>query len=340
MYRAVERRDSHYEGVFFTGVKTTGIFCRPTCRAKRPRPENVEFFRDAQAALSGGYRPCRLCRPMEASGPMPSLVERLHRAVETGTERLTEKDLIALGIEPATARRQFKAYHGMTFQAYQRARRLGQALRGVQQGQSVIMAQLDQGYNSGSGFRGAFARVFGRPPRSVGREQTCLLARRLNTPLGTMLALADDSGLRMLEFEDRRGLAQELVALKLQLHCAIVPGDHAILEETARQVARYFSGTSLNFDVPLAPVGSVFQRQVWEALRTIPPGQTRSYAALAKQLGRAGAARAVGRANGTNMLALVIPCHRVIRGDGTLCGYAGGVWRKQRLLEHERKFMA
>jgi AraC family transcriptional regulator of adaptative response/methylated-DNA-[protein]-cysteine methyltransferase len=338
MYQALVRRDSGYEGVFFTGVKTTGIFCRPTCRAKKPKPENVEFFPTITEALHGGYRPCRLCRPMDSTKPVPPLVEQLRRAVEAATDgRVSDKDLVAMGVEPSTARRQFKAYHGLTFHAYQRARRMGLALRDVKIGRPVIEVQLEQGYESTSGFRGAFTRIFGQPPRDA-RTGRCLLAQRLETPLGTMLALADEDGLRLLEFADRRGLERELAGLRRRLKCAIVPGTNATLEETGRQLARYFAGESLTFDLPLAPVGSDFQRRVWTELQKIAPGKTRSYAGMAVKLGIPKAPRAIGRANGSNMLALVIPCHRVIRADGSLCGYAGGLWRKQRLLDHERKY--
>ncbi|MFZ5497328.1 MAG: bifunctional transcriptional activator/DNA repair enzyme AdaA [Verrucomicrobiota bacterium] len=336
MYRALARRDAAYEGVFFTGVKTTGIFCRPTCKAKRPLPQNVEFFSSVTEALHGGYRPCRLCRPMDGTRPVPPLVERLRRAVEEAPGgRVTDKELAAMGVEPTTARRQFKAYHGMTFHAYQRARRMGLALREVKSGRPVIEVQLDRGYESTSGFRAAFARVFGAPPRGA-KDAACLFARRIETPLGTLLALADDTGLRLLEFVDRRGLERELVALRRRLKCAIVPGNHPLLDQTAAELAEYFAGRRLEFTVPLAPVGSAFQLRVWSELRRIPPGRTRSYAGMAQRLGIPKGPRAVGRANGSNLLAIVIPCHRVINADGSLCGYAGGLWRKQRLLEHER----
>ena len=338
MYQAVVRRDSAYEGVFFTGVMTTGIFCRPTCRAKRPKAENVEFFPTINEALHGGYRPCRLCRPMDSTKPVPPLVEKLRRAVEESAEgRVSDKDLAAMGVEPSTARRQFKAYHGMTFHAYQRARRMGLALRDVKAGQPVIDVQLARGYESTSGFRDAFTRIFGQPPRDA-KAGACLLAQRIETPLGTMLALADEMGLRLLEFADRRGLERELAGLRRGLKCAIVPGTNATLEETRVQLGRYFAGESLGFDLPLAPVGSDFQLRVWTELGRIAPGRTLSYQGMAEKLGIPKAPRAIGRANGSNMLALVIPCHRVIRADGTLCGYAGGLWRKQRLLEHERKY--
>jgi AraC family transcriptional regulator of adaptative response/methylated-DNA-[protein]-cysteine methyltransferase len=337
MYRALTRRDAAYEGVFFTGVKTTGIFCRPTCRAKIPKAENVEFFPTINEALHGGYRPCRLCRPMDGTKPVPPLVEKLRRAVEESADgRVSDKDLVAMGIEPSTARRRFQAYHGMTFHAYQRARRMGLALRDVKAGQPVIEVQLARGYESTSGFREAFTRIFGAPPRGA-RAGHCLLAQRIETPLGTMLALADEQGLRLLEFADRRGLERELAGLRRRLKCAVVPGSNAFLEKTRQQLGRYFVGESLSFDLPLAPVGSEFQQRVWCELQRIPAGHTRSYAEMAKKLGIPKGPRAVGRANGSNMLALVIPCHRVINADGSLCGYAGGIWRKQRLLEHERK---
>lgn len=338
MYQAVVRRDSSYEGVFFTGVKTTGIFCRPTCRAKRPKAENVEFFPTITEALHGGYRPCRLCRPMDSTKPVPPLVEQLRRAVEGSAEgRVSDKELTAMGVEPSTARRQFKTYHGMTFHAYQRARRMGLALRDVKAGRSVIDVQLARGYESTSGFREAFTRIFGQVPRNA-KTGVCLLAQRIETPLGTMLALADEQGLRLLEFADRRGLERELAGLRRRLRCAVVPGTNAVLEQTRVQLGKYFSGESLAFDLPLAPVGSEFQLRVWTELGKIAPGKTRSYLGMAQKLGIPKAPRAIGRANGSNMLALVIPCHRVIRANGELCGYAGGLWRKQRLLEHERKY--
>ena len=336
MYRALVDRDAAFEGVFFAGVKTTGVFCRPTCRARKPRAENVEFFATASEALHGGYRPCRVCRPMDRVPGPPAVVTRLLRAVEhEPSQRLGDKDLAALGVDPSTARRRFRAYYGLTFQAYQRARRLGRALHEVKAGRPLTAVQFDGGYESTSGFRDAFHRTFGKPPRGA-RADDCLLARRIDTPLGKMLALADAQGLRLLEFVDRRGLEREIAALRRRLRCAVVPGASPVLDAAAEQVRDYFAGERQAFDLPLAPVGSAFQQSVWQALRRIPPGDTRSYAEIAAEVGRPGASRAIGRANGSNMLAIVIPCHRVIASDGTLSGYGGGVWRKQRLLEHER----
>jgi AraC family transcriptional regulator of adaptative response/methylated-DNA-[protein]-cysteine methyltransferase len=268
----------------------------------------------------------------------PKLIERLRAEVEKAPDgRLTDKELAALAIDPSTARRQFKRHYGMTFQAYHRARRMGLALREVRKGGRVEQAQNGSGFASPSGFREAFTRIFGDPPTEA-KERACMFAERIETPLGTMLAVADDEGLRLLEFTDRRALERELTILRKRLRTNVVPGQHRYLDAIRAQLAAYFAGEQLEFDVPLAPIGSDFQLRTWEVLRSIPVGETRSYSWMAAQLKSVGAQRAVGRANGTNMLCLIIPCHRVIRADGTLCGYGGGLWRKKWLLEHERKF--
>jgi AraC family transcriptional regulator of adaptative response/methylated-DNA-[protein]-cysteine methyltransferase len=268
----------------------------------------------------------------------PELIERLRAEVERAPGgRLTDKELAALAIDPSTARRQFKRHYGMTFQAYHRARRMGLALREVQRGGQVKEAKNGSGFESDSGFREAFTRVFGDVPSSA-KDQSCLLAERIETPLGIMLAVADDAGLRLLEFTDRRALEREIPILRRRLRANIVPGEHPHLTTVRRELDQYFSGRDFRFRVPLAPVGSDFQMRVWDALRSIPVAETRSYSWMAEQVGTSGGQRAVGRANGTNMLCIVIPCHRVIRADGTLCGYGGGLWRKKWLLDHERKW--
>jgi AraC family transcriptional regulator of adaptative response/methylated-DNA-[protein]-cysteine methyltransferase len=338
MYRALVNRDPSFEGIFFVGVRTTGIFCRPTCTAKKPARENVDFFATPSEALHGGYRPCLRCHPMDPGKRPPKLIERLRGEVERAPDgRLTDKELAAMAIDPSTARRQFKRHYGMTFQAYHRARRLGLALREVRRGGRVDEEKNGSGFESASGFREAFTRVFGDPPTAA-KSRAPIFAERIETPLGAMVAVADDEGLRLLEFADRRALEGELSILRKRLRTNIVPGEHPHLQTIRSQLADYFSGRKLEFDIPLAPVGSAFQRRAWEILRSIPVGETRSYSWMARQLGDENARRAVGRANGTNMICIVIPCHRVIRADGTLCGYGGGLWRKKWLLDHERRW--
>jgi AraC family transcriptional regulator of adaptative response/methylated-DNA-[protein]-cysteine methyltransferase len=216
---------------------------------------------------------------------------------------------------------------------------MGLALREVRNGARVDDAQSESGFESASGFREAFVRIFGEAPTDA-KEHGCMFAERIETPLGVMIAVADDDGLRLLEFADRRATERELRLLRERLRRSIVPGEHPILQQIRSELEDYFAGRRLEFATPLAPVGSPFQQRTWDLLRTIPPAETRSYSWMAERLKVPGARRAVGRANGTNMLCLVIPCHRVIRADGTLCGYGGGLWRKRWLLEHERKFTA
>jgi AraC family transcriptional regulator of adaptative response/methylated-DNA-[protein]-cysteine methyltransferase len=337
MYRALVNRDPSFEGIFFVGVRTTGIFCRPTCTAKKPARENVDFFPTPSEALHSGYRPCLRCHPMDPDKRPPRLIERLRTEVERAPDgRLTDKELAAMAIDPSTARRQFKRHYGMTFQAYHRARRMGLALREVRKGARVDEARNGSGFESESGFREAFTRIFGEPPTTA-KTRGGLFAQRIETPLGAMIAVADDEGLRLLEFIDRRATERELSALRKRLRTNVVPGEHRHLTATRQQLDNYFSGKQLEFDIPLAPVGSDFQLRAWEILRSIPLGETRSYSWMAERLGDRNARRAVGRANGTNMICIVIPCHRVIRADGTLCGYGGGLWRKKWLLDHERR---
>ena len=339
MYAALLKRDSTFEGVFFAGIKTTGIFCRPTCAARKPRFENVEYFSSTQEALYAGYRPCERCHPMDREIQKSELVKKLNDAFEKSpTHKITGQELRQMGIDPSTARRQFKRTYGMTFQAFQRTRRMGDALHEIRNGEKVITAQFDQGFTSSSGFWEAFKQVFGTPPSQVDSIH-CLQASWIDTPLGAMLALADQDGLHLLEFVDRRGLKNEIAKLRHQTDSAIVPGNNPVLEKISEEIKNYFEGSSINFTVPLVVRGSEFEHAVWQLLRKIPPGETWSYHQLAEKLGKPTATRAVGNANGRNILAIVIPCHRVIRSDGSLCGYGGGVWRKKWLLDHERNVM-
>ena len=336
MYTALARRDSSFEGVFFAGVKTTGIFCRPTCAAKKPKPENVEFFRSPNDALFAGYRPCERCRPLQPAVGPPPLVNRLRDTIENHpTGRLTDADLRREKIDPSTARRQFKKYYGMTFHAYHRARRMGKALREVRQGESVIGAQLNQGYESASGFWRAFRNIFGDRP-SAAEGLNVLLAKWIDTPLGAMLAVADDEGLCLLDFVDRKGLERAIGRLRTRAKAVVTPGENPHLRQIGKELGEYFEGGLKKFSVPVRPGGSPFDRAVWSQLMKIPHGATWSYAELAKNAGDPKAVRAVAQANGRNYLAIIIPCHRVIRSDGSLSGYGGGVWRKRRLIDLEQ----
>lgn len=343
MYQAMVERDASFEGAFIVGVRTTGVFCRPGCTAKTPRRENVEFFARASEALHAGYRACKRCRPMEPAGAPPAWVTKLLAIVESEpTKRISADGLRRLGINPATASRYFKARYDMTFQAYARSRRVGVAMRTLREGKSVSSAAAKSGYQSESGMREAFAKLFGAPPARAaeGEMKSPLVAKWLTTPIGAMLAVVNDDGLCLLEFVDRRAIETQIAVLRRRFETYVTPGEHRMLDRVEKATQKYFEGKAATIDVPLAVKGTIFQERVWDALRRIPPGSTRSYAQIAAEIGMKTAVRAVARANGDNRLAIVIPCHRVIGSDGSLTGYGGGIWRKEWLLEHERKTAA
>ena len=336
MLRAFGRRDSSYDGIFFTGVRTTSIFCRPSCPARRPLPRNVDFFGTARDALVAGFRPCQRCRPLETDGQPPEWVERLLAEVEADPgRRLTARELVGLGIEPARARRWFQQRWGMTFHAYARARRLGRALGAIREGATLDDAALDHGFESLSGFRDAFARIFKRAP-GRGRHAECITLGWIRTPLGPMVAGATREGICLLEFTDRRMLEAQLRTLARRIGLPAIPGESPHLDRLRAALDEYFAGRRPAFDLPLLAPGTPFQVRVWNELRRIPIGTTRSYGEIARRIGHPTAVRAVARANGANRIALLIPCHRVVETGGGLGGYGGGLWRKQRLIELER----
>jgi AraC family transcriptional regulator of adaptative response/methylated-DNA-[protein]-cysteine methyltransferase len=242
-----------------------------------------------------------------------------------------------MGHDPSTVRRSFKRQFGLTFLEIARHRRLREGFDMLSQGRAVITAQHEAGFESASAFREAFAKLLGCAPGALNPE-AALRASWITTPLGDMLAVSGRTHLHLLEFIERKGLPRELERLRADTPGGLGIGRFAPTEQAAAELAEYFAGARPLFETPLALHGSAFSREVWHELRLIPAGETRSYLDIAKRIGRPSATRAVARANGANQIALLIPCHRVIGADGSLTGYAGGLWRKQRLLEIERQY--
>lgn len=327
-YQALLDKKSEYEGIFYVGVKTTGVFCRPTCPARKPKFENCEFFETAEQALLASFRPCQRCRPLSHPNQVSTLIKTLVEAVEANPEkRWKESDFKELGVDVSTARRQFKKRFNMTFVQYARARRMGLAMKKIRSGSLIIDTQLTSGYESDSGFRDAFSRIMGNSPNK--NDNTKILkAEWLDTPLGPMLAIADDERLYLLEFVDRRGLEREVERLRLKTKSAVVPGRSAPINSIEQELKRYFNKELQEFNTPVHLIGSPFAKNVWQALQKIPYGETRSYLDIARAIDSPTAVRAVARANGANQLALIIPCHRVINNNGALGGYGGGITRK------------
>lgn len=340
MYEAVLARDTSYDGIFFVGVRSTGIFCRPACPARKPLRRNVDFFGTARDALAHGFRPCKRCRPMQPHGDTPVAFQRLLEDIEADpSQRLRDSDLRARGLEPATVRRWFRRHHGMTFHAYQRARRLANALGMLAEGGAVTDAAFDHGFDSLSGFQDALRRVTGRSA-TASRDAVVVQLTRVLTPLGPMLMATSDAAVLLLEFTDRRMLGTQIQRLAKRLKCVFVPGTNAVGRQMESELAAYFAGTLRQFRTPLQPSGTEFQQRVWNVLKSIPYAETRSYADQARLLGQPTAVRAVARANGDNPIAIVVPCHRVIGADGKLTGYGGGLWRKRWLLHHETQHLS
>jgi AraC family transcriptional regulator of adaptative response/methylated-DNA-[protein]-cysteine methyltransferase len=335
MERAYLGRDTSYDGIFWLGVRTTGILCRPSCPARKPLPRNVEYFGSVRAALLAGFRPCKRCRPLEAAGAHPDWVEKLLARLESAPDqRIREGDLRSMGVEPARARRYFLKHYGMTFHAFARGWRLRGAFQLLKKGADLDEVAMGHGYESHSGFRDAFARLVGSPP-GRSREADCVTVSWIESPLGPLVVGASDAGVCLLEFSDRRMLETQFQTLRLRFG-AILPGNHPLLDQLRSELEEYFAGSRREFTVPLIYPGSAFQVKVWNALREIGYGETRSYEQLAWAVGAPNACRAVGHANGQNRISIVIPCHRVVNKDGKLGGYGGGLWRKQLLLNLER----
>ncbi len=340
LYGALLNKDSSYEGIFVVGVKTTGVFCRPTCSARKPKRQNVEFFGSPREALLRGYRPCKKCDPMAPAGEVPDWLQPLMQEVNsTPGIRLKDSDLRERGIDPNRVRRWFKKHHGMTFQTFLRALRIGQAFGRIAYGDKVIEAAFDSGYESLSGFTESFRKAMGVAP-SKSKSLKLVTVTRILTPLGPMLAGATDEGICLLEFMDRRMLETQLERLGRLLRAEFTPGTHRHLDTLDREVREYFEGKRKEFSVPLVLDGTPFQEAVWKELLTIPYGRTRSYQEQARRIARPDAMRAVGRANGDNRIAILVPCHRVVGKDGKLTGYGGGLWRKQYLLDLEKRKVA
>jgi len=337
MRHACIRRDSAYNGLFVVAVRTTGVFCRPTCPARKPAPQNVEYFSAPAAALAAGYRPCKRCRPLDADVRPPWAKRLLVELENDPTARIGDRALAARGIDPATVRRFFRRNYGMTFQAFARARRLAGAQTQLQNGSSLDAAVLDSGYESHSGFRDAFGRLFGTTPGSR-PTQACVHLSWLPSPLGPLVVGATSAGVCLLEFSDRERLASQLDRVRAEFAMPAVPGMNEHLKTLEAELADYFVGRLRRFSAPLVYPGTAFRRRVWSQLLKIPYGETCSYEDVAVAVGDPNGQRAVGSANGANRIAIVIPCHRVVNKGGKLGGYGGGLRRKQFLLDLEQQF--
>lgn len=337
MYNALLRKDASFEGQFYVAVKTTGIFCRPSCTARKPKRENVEFFYNTKDAIVHGYRPCKVCSPLENLGSTPTYIKNIIKEInENPSAKIKDYHLRERGLEPNKLRRWFKKNLNITFHSYQRMMRLNNAFTKLQNGERVTDIAFDSGYESLSGFNDSFKNVVGNAPTKSKTKQVINLIR-METPIGPMYAAATEKGICMFDFTDRRMLETEFKDLSRYLNAVVLPGENPHFDLLKKEIGEYFDGKRKTFTVPLDAPGTEFQKSVWEELKRIPYGKTISYKTQATNLKKPEAVRAVASANGHNRISIIIPCHRVIGEDGTLTGYGGGLWRKKWLLDFETK---
>lgn len=333
---AITRRNAEADGAFFYGVRTTGVFCRPSCASRLPRRENVQFFASADAARAAGYRECKRCQP----GGLPRELEVVNRACAVldaaAHERLTLAQLSdAVHLSPFHLQRLFKRVVGVSPRQYQAARRAAALRDALQRGTGVTRASVDAGFGSPSRLYDSAGAELGMTPSVYRRKGAGLVVRYASAPtaLGYVLVAATDKGICRIAFGDEpAALADELRA---EFSNARLAEDAARIAPFIARVEAYLGGEQERVELPLDIAATAFQQRVWDALQRIPYGETRSYSQIAEVVGAPRAVRAVASACASNPVALAIPCHRVVQKGGALAGYRWGLQRKAALLAAE-----
>ncbi len=339
-WAAVMARDAAFDGLFFYSVTSTGIYCRPSCGARHPKRAHVRFHDSAQDADAAGFRPCRRCKPGRPSlvEQHAELVREACRLIETADEAPKLDELAeAVGLSPYHFHRIFKAVLGLTPKAYTTAYRHKRVRAELGKSATITEAIYDAGFTSNGRFYATSSEVLGMTPtefRSGGDNMEIKFAIGACS-LGRVLVAASGKGVCAILFGEDPG--ELLNELKDQFPRARLVGGDKAFEQLATKVIGFVENPRQGLDLPLDIRGTAFQHRVWQALRHIPPGATASYAEIAEAIGVPGSARAVARACASNHIAVAIPCHRVVRSDGSLSGYRGGVARKRALLDKEAK---
>ena len=330
-WAAFMRRDRAWDGRIIGAVKTTGIYCKPSCPARRPKRENVEFFATGEEALAAGYRPCMRCKPDEVGRDREAIaraVKLIERAEEAPTLNVLSE---AVGYAPHHFQRLFKRDLGVSPAEYARGLRNRRTEVALKANGRVTDAVYDAGYSGPSSFYSDAKERLGMTPSAWrnGGEGETIRWTHFDSPIGEMLIAATSKGICRLTFDDNEA------SLRRRFPKATITEDRGGLKDLIDGAIAAMERPLAAHDLPIDVAGTAFQEAVWRELRKIPAGETRSYAQIAAAIGQPGAVRAVGTANGDNHVAVLIPCHRVIRSDGTLGGYAGGLDRKRKLLAAE-----
>ena len=338
-WHAVLRRDAARDGEFVFAVSSTGVYCRPSCAARRPRRENVKFFPIPEAAERAGYRACLRCRPRALSGNAElKIVRAICRYIEQHLDEPVTLDRLGREFRqsPFHLQRKFKAVLGISPREYADSCRLRMLKRNLQAGDSVTRAMYDAGYGSSSRLYERTASQLGMTPDKYRRGAIAAMIRYAcsDSPLGRMLIAATEKGICSIQFGKSDG--ELLEGLKREFPFAVRKQDEGGLRSWMSALLKHMQGKNLDAALPLDIRATAFQRQVWTYLQSIPFGETKSYSEVAKAIGQPRACRAVARACATNPVAVEIPCHRVVREDGSMGGYRWGLGRKKALLQMEK----
>ncbi|MGH2561672.1 MAG: bifunctional DNA-binding transcriptional regulator/O6-methylguanine-DNA methyltransferase Ada [Thermomicrobiales bacterium] len=341
MWQAVLDRDRALDGQWYFGVRTTGIYCRPSCPSRRPKRENVVFLRSQEEAARAGFRPCRRCKPDEVDA-QADFVARASRYIDEHVDEAITLEALsgAVGVSPHHLHRTFRRIVGITPRQYADARRLATVKNGLRERDDVTSALYEAGFGSSSRLYERADSRLGMTPNTYrqGGAGELISYAIVDSSLGRLLVAATARGVCAVQFGDADALLTN--TLKSEFPAATIRRDDGVAGAWVQAVVDHVSGTHPHLDVPLDVRATAFQRRVWDALQTIPLGATRSYGDVARAIGQPDAARAVARACAENPVAVVVPCHRVVRADGGRGGYRWGVERKQALLAREHALAA
>ena len=335
-YSIVGTRDTKYDGTFFIAVKTTGIFCHPSCRARIPKAKNVTFYDSIEEALQNGFRPCKICKPMEKIGETPIYIKNIIAELQQNPhKKISDEQLKSKGIEPHTIRRWFKKNYNITFHSFQRMLRINYAFTNIKKGNSITYSAYESGYESLSGFNESYRSIFGESA-SKSKNRNVINILRFSSPIGSLIACATEKGVCFLGFIGQKRIEKHFVEIQKHFNAIILPGKNTHLTKVKKEITEYFDGKRKTFSVSLDIVGTDFRKKVWTELLNIPYGKTVSYKEQAIAINNIKAIRAVASANAANKIGIIIPCHRVIGSNGSLTGYAGGLHKKRWLLNFEK----
>ena len=334
-YEAVKNRDTNFIGSFFFGVKTTGIFCIPSCRARTPKPENLVYYTQVNELVAEGFRPCKLCKPTLNAYEMPPDIKQAIKMIhESPFEKIKDTHLVEHGIRPEKLRRWFKKNYGITFHAYQRMHRISNAYQNIKNGKKITDSAFNSGYESLSGFNHTFKTLLGKEPNKS--NELCVIhIRRITTPLGPMLICASEKGICLLEFTDQKTLETELINLESKRQATILLGENQIIQQAEKELNEYFQGKRTVFNTPIDQSDTDFQINYWHHIQQIPFGETRCSSSLAKELQTN--ERYIQETNKMNKVAIILPCHRVICNPNKLHDNRKGLERKNVLIKLEKQ---